>query len=76
MTHKRSKLGQTDLVFRLWSELFGTSRITSLYVQWLWCAIMVNTQTDSYTISSASWGQHNSQDTWLLSRQSLRHYST
>jgi len=35
MTYKPSKLGQTDLVFGLWSQ-FISSRITSLHIQWLW----------------------------------------
>ena len=71
MIYKHSKLGHTDLLFGLWSEFISRPRsravqITSLYVQWLWFVILVNTQTDrhtnrqlltSYTISSANWAK-------------------
>jgi len=49
MTYKLSKLGQTDLVFGLWSEFVSRSVCTeddkSLCVAVMICATLVNTQT-------------------------------
>jgi len=53
MTYKPSKLGQTDPVIGLWSQLSAglcTQDDKSLYVAVTICATLVNTQTDQTDI--------------------------
>jgi len=65
MTYKPSKLGQTDLVFGLWSEFISMPVHVESQVSMVICATMVNTNTHrltgtdrqlltGYAISSAS----------------------
>jgi len=53
MTYKPSKVGQTDLVFGLWSEFIGRSVHGRLqvYVAVVLRATLVNTQTHTHTDS-------------------------